>query len=222
MVDELTQVAQYIASEINTNSAGPDCMRMAALNAVSSAECIDEYVRAPWWQSWVGMQPEQCIQMELSSRGAAVLAWTGKVMQNADWDHKPKLFKRFYSPMTNSRVWHVYGKDACYYDIWSNIHYGYVGTAAGFGESVLLDGAGLEQIGSNVLRGRFPRGTDGVAGLRRFDDPQDRNAISLGRSLRRVYPQHLSARTLLQQVLHTPGLAKEPASPHLAPGKTLT
>lgn len=222
MVDELTPVAIYITREMNSNAVGPDCKRMAALNAASSAKCIDEYIRAPWWQRWVGIQPEQCIQMELSSKGAAVLAWTGKVMQNADWDHKPKLFERFYSPMTNSRVWHVYGKDAYYYDIWSNIHYGYVGTAAGFGESVLLDGAGLEQIGSDILRGRFPRGTDGVAGLRRFDDPQDRNAISLGRRLHQLYPQGVSARILVQQVVHAPGLAKEPAAPHLAPGKKLT
>ena len=41
-----------------------------------------------------------------------------------------------------------------YSDIGSNIHYDYVGTAAGFDEGVLLDGAGLEQIGDHSSRGR--------------------------------------------------------------------
>jgi hypothetical protein len=222
MIDELTPIAIYMTNEMNTNAMSPDCRRMAALNADSSAKCIEAYLRASWWQRWVGIQPDQCIQMEMSSRAAALLAWTGKVMQSADWDHKPKLFKRFYSPTTNSHVWFVYNKDAYYYDLWSNIHYGYVGSAAGFSEAILLDGAGLEQIGSDILRGRFPRGTDGVTGLRRFDDAQDRNAIFLGISLYGLYPQGLSARTLLQQIVHTPGLASEPAAVHLAPGKKLT
>ncbi|HVZ36188.1 MAG TPA: polymorphic toxin type 44 domain-containing protein [Polyangiaceae bacterium] len=221
MVDELTPVANYMTSEMNTNSAGADCKRMKELNSTSSEQCIEGYLRSSWWQRWVGMQPDQCVQLELTSKGAAVLAWTGNVMQKADWDHKPKLFKLFYSPTTNSHVWMVYGKDAYYYDIWSNIHYGYVGTAAGFSENILLDGAGLEQLGSDVLRGRFPRGTAGVTGLRRFDDAGDRNEIALGIMLFGLYPRGVSSRVLLQHVVTAPGLSKEAAARHLAPGKVL-
>jgi hypothetical protein len=72
-----------------------------------------------------------------------------------------------------------------------------------------------------VVRGRFPRGTAGVAGLRRFDDAGDRNAIALGITLFGLYPRGLSSRVLLQHVVTTPGLSKEPAARHLAPGKEL-
>ncbi len=53
---------------------------------------------------------------------------------------------------TVRRVWHKQGEVDYFYDIWSNIHYGYVGRAGGLSESVLLDGAGLEQIASDSIR----------------------------------------------------------------------
>lgn len=97
-----------------------------------------------------------------------------------------------------------------YYDIWSNIHYGYVGAAAGFSESVLLDGAGLEQIGSDLLRQRWPKGSSGVTGLRRFDDFSDRAAIAMGLRLYPIFPGSVSASVLLTRVLATPGLSARP------------
>jgi hypothetical protein len=66
-----------------------------------------------------------------------------------------------------------------YYDIWSNIHFGYAGSAAGFEEGVLLDGAGLEQIGTDLLRRRWPTRSQGVQGLRAYDDKSDRASISM-------------------------------------------
>ncbi|RDU58770.1 hypothetical protein CQA53_11900, partial [Helicobacter didelphidarum] len=38
------------------------------------------------------------------------------------------------------------------YDIWSNIHYGYIGKAVGFSEIELLSGAGVAQVASNIAR----------------------------------------------------------------------
>ncbi|WP_241150813.1 polymorphic toxin type 44 domain-containing protein, partial [Pseudomonas viridiflava] len=60
--------------------------------------------------------------------------------QNRPWDHKP-IIRR-----TIGGIWHKQGKYDYFYDIWSNVHYGYVGMAGGLSESVLLDGAGAEQI----------------------------------------------------------------------------
>jgi hypothetical protein len=79
--------------------------------------------------------------MELTSGVTALMLWTGKVMQDAEWDHKPKLRRLFPSPTTRTSVWHTYGSTQYFHDIWSNIHYGYVGAAAGFTDAVLLDGA---------------------------------------------------------------------------------
>ena len=92
----------------------------------------------------------------------------------------------------------------------SNIHYGYVGTAAGFDEGVLLDGAGLEQIGSDLLRLRWPTYSAGIEGLRALDAGPDRNAISLGIELFSLVPSHISPHELVETILMTPGLATEP------------
>ncbi|HEX8596650.1 MAG TPA: polymorphic toxin type 44 domain-containing protein, partial [Pseudomonas sp.] len=78
---------------------------------------------------------------------AAAALWAEMVGQDQEWDHKPKLLTRF-----NGAAWHKYGKHTYFYDIWSNIHYGYIGIACGFTEDWLFDGAGLEQIGSDSVR----------------------------------------------------------------------
>jgi len=120
MIDELTPIAIYMAGEMNRNAAGYDCRRMADLNAFSSSACLDDYLRAPWWQRVVGVQPEQCVQIELSDRAAAILIWTRNVAQNADWDHKPKLKKLLKSTLTGTYAWYIHGMQAYYYDVWSN------------------------------------------------------------------------------------------------------
>lgn len=85
------------------------------------------------------------------------MVWALKVRQNGDWDHKPIIAARFH-PRSQGGLqhWHLHGNILYYYEVWSNIHYGYVGRASGFSEAVLLDGAGLEQIGSTLLRLKFP------------------------------------------------------------------
>ena len=214
MTDELTPIADYMAHEINTNSRGTDCRRMASLNAVSSRSCVAEYFRASWWRQLFGtLTPQQCMDIEISSHQAALMMWTMKVRQDAEWDHKPKLRTRFLSRANNSHVWFRYASVDYYYDIWSNIHYGYVGAAAGFDEAVLLDGAGLEQIGTDLLRRRWPRRSQGIDGLRAYDDPSDRASISMGMELYAVVPSHVSAKELVDTILMTAGLDTRPAVP---------
>jgi len=93
------------------------------------------------------------------------------VRQGAAWDHKREIRTRF-TPAAGpgeEQAWHRY-YSTLYYDIWSNIHYGYVGMACEFTADGLLDGAGLEQLGSDLVRLTRPRSTAGVSGMRRFDD----------------------------------------------------
>jgi hypothetical protein len=216
MTDELTPIAVYMAHEMNTNAHGPDCVQMARYNAQSSKQCVAEYFKASWWRKLFGtLSPQQCMDIEISSHQAALMMWTMKVMQDAEWDHKPKIRVRFLSPSTQSRVWHTYASTEYYYDIWSNIHYGYVGAAAGFGEDILLDGAGLEQIGTDLLRRRWPTRSLGVTGLRAFDNESDRTAISMGIELYALVPQHVSPKSLVQTILMTAGLETRvhPTSP---------
>jgi hypothetical protein len=212
MIDELTPIAFYMAHEMNVNAHGRECREIALRNADSSTDCITEYIKAPWWRKLFGAtQPQQCIDIQISSQQAALMMWAIKVMQNAEWDHKPKLRLKFPSPTSHTRVWHTYDSSQYYYDIWSNVHYGYVGKAAAFSDDVLLDGAGLEQIGTDILRRRWPTYTSGVSGLRKWDDDSDRAAISLGIELFDLVPSHVSAQALVSSILMTADLSVRPA-----------
>ena len=212
MTDELTPIATYMAHEMNVNAHSPDCRRMAELNSFDAEGCVANYFKASWWRKLFGaLSPQQCTDIMVSNSEAALMMWAMKVRQNGEWDHKPKIYARFRSPTNNSRVWYTYDRVKYYYDIWSNIHYGYVGSAAGFDEGVLLDGAGLEQIGSDLLRRRWPTYTAGVDGLRAFDDDSDRTAISLGIELYSLVPSHVSSRELVETILMTAGLQSEQA-----------
>ena len=148
--------------------------------------------------------------MEVSSHQAALMMWGMKVRQDAEWDHKPKIRHRFLSATNNSHVWFTYGTTDYYYDIWSNIHYGYVGLAAGFDEDTLLDGAGLEQVGTDLLRRRWPSRSLGVQGLRAYDEPSDRVSISMGVALYRMVPAQVTPAHLVRTILMTPGLEVRP------------
>jgi hypothetical protein len=214
MPDELTQIATYMAHEMNANARGSVVRRMRELNSFSGEACIAEYLKADFWQKLFGsLSPRQCMDIDISGQEAAVLMWTVKVMQNADWDHKPKIADQFKSTVSKNGFWHAYDSKLYFYDVWSNIHYGYVGIAAGFSESTLLDGAGLEQIGSDLVRRRWPVRTPNVRGLRAYDDGPDRSSISIGIELYRVHPSHVTHGQVLAEVLKCTDLTTKPVKP---------
>lgn len=208
-IDELTPIASYMAMEMNTNAVSSDVLKMRELNNYSATECIRKYQDLPLWQQLfgLGITPEQCVNQTLPYKSAALLIWAERVMQGASWDHKPIISHRFHPRNPHGdQHWHLYGNTLYYYDVWSNIHYGYVGIAAGFSESVLLDGAGLEQIGSTLLRGALPSKNPTVKGLRAWDDDQDRAGVKLGIHLYRSHSAGLSSIVLLNSVLTARGI----------------
>ena len=95
------------------------------------------------WYAQIGATNPQAIG---AANGTAAMAiWTERVGQYRDWDHKPKIHKKF------GGYYYKQGEYEYFYDIWSNIHYGYVRRAGGLSESVLADDAGLEQIVSDSV-----------------------------------------------------------------------
>ncbi|VAW84796.1 hypothetical protein MNBD_GAMMA18-240 [hydrothermal vent metagenome] len=208
-IDEMTPIASYMSTEMNANAKSSDVIKVHELNSYSATECISEFMELSLWRQLfgLGVTPAQCINRQFTYSAAALLIWSKKVMQNAIWDHKPIISRRF-NPRnpTGAQHWHLKGNTLYYYDVWSNVHYGYVGTAAGFSESVLLDGAGLEQIGSTLLRGALPSSDPSVQGLRAWDDPQDRAGIEIGIQLYHLYPSGLSIQVLLNSILTDPNI----------------
>jgi hypothetical protein len=78
---------------------------------------------------------------------------------------------------------------------------------------VLLDGAGLEQIGSDLATLNLPSRSPGVDGLRAWDGPSDRAAITMGIDLYRRHAHHIMANEVLMAVITSPDIRTKPYSP---------
>lgn len=207
--DMMEELASYIAGEMNRNIHDPAVLEMRELNSYDTAAETKKFLELPWYAMAGATSPQT---IGYANATAALALWTERVGQNRPWDHKPKL-----QMMYNGNVWHKQGKYAYYYDIWSNIHYGYVGMAGGLSESVLLDGAGAEQIVSDGLRkahelltkpeeertlpGPHPTANPWTE-LRSWDDVADRVSVSIGVKLYKQHPNGgVTAKMIMDEVL---------------------
>lgn len=126
-----------------------------------------------WWEVW-----------RMGHFEIALARWGAIVFPHGRWDHKPKLQARFGLESDNDFYFKIPGDGAnrsLSYDVWSNIHYGYVGRAAGFARPVLLGGA-----------------HQGAAGQ---SDPGDDVTMNLGMTLWEKYGEHLTKDDLHREVL---------------------
>lgn len=206
--DELTPIARWMAQEMLRNANGEDAQRILSLNSYSFETCVAETREWPLWQQLIaGSQwQESCLNRAVSTKTAAFIAWGMLVRQDGPWDHKPIIARRFTPAVdTGEQHYHRYHDLVYFYDVWSNIHYGYVGRACGFTESELLDGAGLEQIASDLVRGQRPAASAEVSGLRRFDHAHDRIAVDLGAKLYGLPPECLSAAEVVSRIFANRG-----------------
>lgn len=89
----------------------------------------------------------QALYDPIKSRAAALAIWYLKVKSGADWDHKPEIIKRC-NLIEGDKHFPIFGDTTheWFFDIWSNIHYGYVGTSVGFNEGTLIGGANAGEI----------------------------------------------------------------------------
>ena len=200
--DRMEELAWYIANEMNRNITHPSVLKMKELNSYSPEAETNKYMEIPFYLR-LGHQPK-FHSIALVKRAEAFALWTERVGQNRPWDHKPKIKVNF-----GGDVRHKQGKYDYFYDIWSNIHYGYIGMAAGFSEQVLLDGAGAEQIISDTVRKLQdwenrpgPHRSEDIEGLRAWDDIPDRKSIAIGVNLFITYSTGgVSAKTIMDEVL---------------------
>ncbi|MHB2093317.1 polymorphic toxin type 44 domain-containing protein [Pantoea dispersa] len=145
--DGAIQVADYILNEIKTNVRGQTAETIRYL--------IDEDTlkrrRAEWDKLPFYAKLAPPPQSDLL---AAMAVWYQTVKTGSTWNHKQKIRKRFKSfavtrPLESKQMsesyYHKYKEYDFYLDVWSNIHYGYVGLSVGFTEDLLLKGSTWEQ-----------------------------------------------------------------------------
>jgi len=205
--DRMEELASYIAGEMNRNINSPSVRQMKDLNSFDPAAETRKYAALPFYMR-LGLGPD-FYSLALGKKAKAFAIWTERVGQDRPWDHKPKIRKAF------GGLWQKQGKYDYFYDIWSNVHYGYVGRVAGFSESVLADGAGAEQIVSDSWgkvsditkpperrKHRGPHRAENVDGLRAWDDDPDRISISIGIKLFNQHPNGgITAKMVMDEVL---------------------
>ncbi len=131
--DSFQEIESYMFDELRINIKSPEVKAMQGLLRPWE-----------WYDGIAGRDQGRDIH-------AALSIWFSQVCPKVcEWDHKPKIRDKFnlkergfYSdvPGTDYKV---------YYDMWSNIHYGYVGRAAGFDSKTLIDGA---SVGDSILVG---------------------------------------------------------------------
>lgn len=188
---------------------------------LSSRRTADPQARRAEWQQlpWylrLGAPPDFG-GAAAGQKAAAYGLWAERVAPGRPWDHKRLLRTKF--PGQPHPHWHKYGDFDYFYDIWSNIHYGYGGVALGFGADELINGAGLAQAMDDFVNGRplknHPQNGTWPASS---DDVPDQISIRLGTDLYlEVKPHSLTIGILLERIVAVPepwgkggDMAKEP------------
>lgn len=187
----------YICEEIKRNVKSPEVRELIFLlkhyNRAQSSQKQAFKKLTPFGQAAVSaLNPSSSLANaasdKLEGRIQAYKKWKGLVAKGKIWDHKRKIKE-------------IQGNDwACdsttqlkfMYDIWSNLHYGFIGRYVGFTEFELVNGAGFAQLGDNTksvgewtkqyISNRFVDFGDADI-LGGFDDAEDTQAIKVGFSL---------------------------------------
>ncbi|MEU2556434.1 polymorphic toxin type 44 domain-containing protein [Streptomyces sp. NPDC013313] len=124
--DLFAQIESYMYDELTRNARSKD------------VKAIQGLLRPQSWFDYLGGRDAGKDML------TALTMWGAKVCPKiCEWDHKPKLDKKF-NLSKNGYFADVPGTDyKVFYDMWSNVHYGYVGRAAGFDSKTLIEGASV-------------------------------------------------------------------------------
>lgn len=158
----------YMFQEMYNNARSTDVLTIRALNQMAIGN----------------IAPDPRLIIAGGAKAAALMRWKNLVQTGARWDHKP-ILRRMLRLTQNDRHFPIEGDPdhEYFYDIWSNIHYGYVGRAAGFTQIEL-------QLGHQM---------GGSAGQ---TDPMDIETVQLGIDLWNQYGLNLTQALFRQSILN--------------------
>lgn len=191
------ETAKYICEEIKKNVKTTDAKELIELlkyyNKAQNAQKEAFKKMTPFGRAAVSAlnpsyQLTNVASDKIGGRIQAYRKWAGLVAANKIWDHKKEIARRqggYWACDSTTQLKFMH-------DIWSNIHYGFVGRYVGFTTFELINGAGVAQIGDNTksfgewtkqyISNRFVDFGDADI-LGGFDDAADTQAIKVGVSL---------------------------------------
>lgn len=179
-------VISYIHGEMTKNATGPDATSLRKLLSLYWTDAL-------------------AITGPLIRRAQAYIIFAELVWPRSKWDHKGYILKN-YRKLTCDLKKHT----RYHHDIWSNIHYGYIGYSCGFSQWELLSGAG----GAQVLERTVPEGywkrrarkLGDADFLSAFDDDFDQEAIKVGIELWDAHKTSVTTQNILDIVRERSGL----------------
>ena len=197
--DGAIEVTKYIVDEIKSN-----------IKSKEAAEIYDYldykiYIEKYYNKNTLAPPPDPIVIKEIG-----VAKWITMVDTGKSWDHKPKIMNRFkaaaverYTELGNytRSHYHKYHYHDYYFDVWSNIHFGFVGKYCGFSDSFLLFGSNTQQMITNLKNLDFFQG----------DTPADKVSIQLGINLYYTYKdkiEELNYQTVLDELEKLPSVGK--------------
>ena len=207
-IDGAVQVAQYIVDEIQTNVNSPVAHRMRYhLTGELSNQLKRIFDKADASIMQISKQtgyPIAGASHRSRSKITAAELWIGQVNTRKPWDHKNKIREKFktvsvHRPLPSDQwsetFYHKYKEYDYYIDVWSNIHYGYVGRSVGFTENELLTGSNIAQYVSNAVQRE-------ISG----DTTDDKTAIKIGIELYEKYnlSKNITASIVLSEITSQP------------------
>ncbi|WP_313065239.1 PAAR domain-containing protein [Achromobacter animicus] len=200
--DTAVPLAEFIVQEMKTNPFSIEGRKILRANSANPQAPRAEWQRRPWYLR-LG-EPPDFDGAAAGRKAAAYGMWAERVGPDRPWDHKP-ILKRMLGQNLN-KGWQKYGDHDYYLDIWSNIHYGYVGVALGFSAAELINGAGLAQAmfdgWTKLTQQNHPENGPWPASA---DDRPDHISIMLGIELcDEVGPHALTVATLLERISAVP------------------
>ncbi|NPV87857.1 MAG: hypothetical protein HPY45_17805, partial [Anaerolineae bacterium] len=148
---------------------------------------------------------ESNLSKNIPNRISALEKWANMVWPKHAWDHKPIIQQMERSAGRSEEYQHA-GTRKYHFDTWSNVHYGYVGSSAGFSREILLDGAGAVQLLVDLSKGKNIQTDPDVKGFRAYDQRQDREAIQIGIELWHQYGDDLQPEDIIWSIEHSSGL----------------
>jgi len=190
----------YIFGEMTANATSITANVIHAGNIIADIPFATGTSRAMGYLIANAVWGSQVMDARLKERIGALAPYI------ANWDHKPVLrgiagpspVQEIVERGNSSRV----GSEFYRFDIWSNIHYGYVGVASGFSESELINGAGAEQIGSVLYSGGQPSSSpNSPTWLSSWDEPSDTASIQIGSTLWNNYGLNVTPADLYLAVI---------------------
>ena len=183
---DAVDVANYMAEEINNNIKSEEVRQMANFHKIiNDIDCVYSNTTNEELDHYSKIYNQYVCDNKLSYRVVTDLSWFNSVRTDEEWDHKWQLSALFPSMGLSRRYYHMYNNTEIYYDIWSNIHYGVIGSIVyNYDDEYILNGAGQAQRWSdnNFIVG-VPILWDYVSGLKKgseYDNPKDRFYINEG------------------------------------------